>query len=343
MDGSIKCSAKNRTDEIQRSSDQPEPDDPVAITPSPSINKRFRWWVRDRLFDVCESLNSISKWLQHRIIHQTLEQRRAVRGCETPLSEMDQDLLAMFIRWNGHKVEKTVRYARTVDRGSQVASGLQLAVDEWRRRSLPQQRFLEWAQDNLNDYERWVETGVPQTHPEKDLPAFEPTSPVWEVLKNRVSTRFWQPRSVEDEKIEQILSVATYAPTSCNRQTWKIYVRKNPDIEMNSKLSGVSNIQLMEKAPVAMYIAIDSRLYPEIYAAAEDAGIMGLQLSLAATSLGLAGCLMYGAENFPQQDFREKFAVPDHRYVYLTYLLGYPAERTLTTKRADPDDVAIYI
>ncbi len=282
-------------------------------------------------------------WVQHRIIQQTLEERRANRGLKVPLSEMDEDLLAMFIRWHGHQVEKSVRYPRTNDRGSETASRLQLAIDEWHRRPLPKKRFVEWAQDNLHDFERWVETGVPQLHPENSLPAFEQTSPVWEVLKNRVSTRFWQPRPVEDEKIKQILSVASYAPTSCNRQTWKIYVHKNPEPEINSKLSGVSNIQLVEKAPVAMYITIDNRLYPEIYAPAEDAGIMGLQLSLATTSIGLAGCLMYAAETFPQQDFHKKFDVPNHRFVYLMYLFGYPAERTLTTKRADPEDVAIFI
>ena len=120
-------------------------------------------------------------------------------------------------------------------------------------------------------------------------------------------------------------------------------MHKNPKPEINSKLYGVSNAQLIEKTPVAMYITIDQRLYPEIYAPAEDAGIMQLRLSLATTSIGLAGCLMYAAETFPQQDFHKKFYVPNHRYVYLMYLLGYPAERTLTTKRAEPKDVAIFI
>ena len=39
-------------------------------------------------------------------------------------------------------------------------------------------KFVEWAQDNLHDFERWVETGVPQLHPENSLPTFEQTSPV---------------------------------------------------------------------------------------------------------------------------------------------------------------------
>jgi len=100
----------------------------------------------------------------------------------------------------------------------------------------------------------------------------------------------------------------------------------------------------MEKALVVMYITIDNRLYPEIYAPAKDASIMGLQLSLATTSIGLTGCLIYTAENFLQPGPHKKFNVPNHRYKYLTYLFGWhPAKKTLTTMRANPEYVATFI
>jgi hypothetical protein len=117
-------------------------------------------------------------------------------------------------------------------------------------------------------------------------------------------------------------------------------VRKNPNIK---NVSNVSNKALREKAPVAMYITVDNRLYPEVWAPAEDAGIIGLQLNLAATALGLAGCLMYGSENFNQAEFRREYNVPEHRYMYLMFLFGYAAERTLTDKRIHADEVAIFI
>jgi nitroreductase len=156
-----------------------------------------------------------------------------------------------------------------------------------------------------------------------------------QVLKNRVSTRYWLEKPVEDEKIKAVLEAGVYAPTSCNRQTWKVYVRKNPRIE---EVNNVSNTVLRQKAPVAMYITIDNRLYPEVWAPAEDAGIIGLQLNLAAT-----GCLMYGAETFDQEEFRRLYHVPAYRYMYLMFLFGYPAERTLTDKRIDADELGIFI
>ncbi len=327
---------------------------PCAPAPTPTPEppshrltpvKAVKSWGRECLYRLCETLDRISDTIQDRILGSTLEVRRARTSLDVPVSQMDEDLLAMYIRWHGHQVEKAVRYPRQPHstRGYGAATAVRTALEEWHRRGFARRAFIEWAEDNLVDFTRWVETSQPQLHSEKELPAFHPQSPVWEVLRNRVSTRFWQPVPVEDEKIRAVVEAGTYAPTSCNRQTWKLYVRKNPALDANSLLSGVSNMDLRTKAPVAIYITIDNRLYPEIWAPAEDAGIMGLQLSLAATSLGLAGCLMYGAENFDQASFRREYQVPEHRIMYLMFLFGYPAERTLTTKRAHVDDIIVYI
>jgi len=309
---------------------------PVRLRPIKAL-KRF---VKHRLFDFCQRLNQLSFWIQKRVIRTTVELQRCETNLNVPLAEMDRDLLGMYIRWNGHHVEKSVRYERTSGRGSGKPILLRQAIDEWNRRNYPKRRWIQWAEDNLLDHKRWEETGQPQLHSVRTLPEFTPESPIMEVLKHRVSTRYWKPTPVEDEKIQAILEAGVYAPTSCNRQTWKLYVRKNPRIE---ELNNVSNKALRQKAPVAIYITIDNRLYPEIYAPAEDAGIIGLQLNLAATSLGLAGCLMYGAETFNQAEFRRQYDVPDYRFMYLMFLFGYAAERTLTDKRIHADELAIFV
>ncbi len=307
--------------------------------------KALKRFVKAKLYRFCELLEALSRYIQNDVLRMTLVRHRAEWYMAQPLSEMDQDLLAVFIRRQGHAVEKAVRNPRSSGppRGAQKAVLVRSALDEWYRRGYPRRAFTEWAEENLVDFEKWVQSGTPQMHPGKDLPVFGPQSPVWEVLHNRVSTRFWEPRPVEEEKLQAILEAATYAPTGCNRQAWKLYVRRNPILPDNARDSGTTNSNLRTKAPVVIYITIDERMYPEIWGPAEDAGIMGLQLSLAATSLGLAGCLMYGAEMFNQAAFCREFGVPKYRVMYLMYLFGYAAERTVTTKRAHPDDVAIFV
>jgi hypothetical protein len=304
------------------------------------LPRSLKTYARRRLFDLCDTLNASSVWIQRRLLGTTIERNRCETNLEMPLEQMDEDLLGMYIRWNGHHVEKSVRYQKTHGRGSGKPVLLRRAIAEWRRRGCPDRRWIDWAEANLEDHKKWEETGLPQLHPAKLAPVFRPDSPVMEVLKNRVSTRYWDDIPVEDEKIQAVLEAAVYAPTSCNRQTWKLYVQKNKGA---TSRNDVSNRALREKAPVAVYITIDNRLYPEVWAPAEDAGIIGLQLNLAATSLGLAGCLMYGAETFHQEEFRKRYDVPEHRYMYLMFLFGYAGERTLPDKRIHADEIAIYI
>ncbi|HZL68800.1 MAG TPA: nitroreductase family protein [Candidatus Limnocylindrales bacterium] len=311
--------------------------------PNSNPIKRLKRWVKSLLFTGCEQLNTTSSWIQDRILHTTLEQKRAADNSAIPVGEMDRDLLAMHIRWAGHNIEKRVRTRGNPDRGGNRAGELKAAVAEWHRRGYPHRNFVAWAEENLRDYEKWLECGEPQFHPEHDLPLFGPDSPVIEVLKNRVSTRFWKPVPVEEEKIRQIIGLATHAPTACNRQAWKLYVCRNPDLSRAANAPGVLNPTLRAVAPVTIYIAIDTRLYPEVWAPAQDAGIIGLQLSLATTAVGLTGCLMYGAEMFPQEAWRRHYGIPDYQIMELMFLFGYPAERTLTNKRADAEDVAVFL
>jgi nitroreductase len=323
---------------------------PMAEQRRQPVERNWRWrallpkslkvYGRHRLLHLCQALNATSLWIQRRWLKTTIERERAETNLHIGLSNMDQDLLGMYIRWNGHHVEKTVRYERTMGRGSGKPVLLRRALDEWKRRGYPNRRWIDWAEANLEDHKKWEETGVPQLHPAKLAPVFSPDSPILEVLKNRVSTRYWKEMPVEDEKIEAVLEAAVYAPTSCNRQTWKLYVQKNKHI---ASINDVSNRALRQKAPVAVYITIDNRLYPEVWAPAEDAGIIGLQLNLAATALGFAGCLMYGAETFNQEEFRKQYNVPEYRFMYLMFLFGYAGERTLPDKRIHADEIAIYI
>src|SRR4051812_16709372 len=76
------------------------------------VKSRFRWQAifprrlklfgRRRLLDLCQLLDSISDRIQHRILKTTIPRERAQANLELSLEKMDQDLLGMYIRWNGH-------------------------------------------------------------------------------------------------------------------------------------------------------------------------------------------------------------------------------------------------
>jgi hypothetical protein len=66
-------------------------------------------YARRRLLDLCVWLNDLSRWIQKKVLYTTLEKERCEINLNMPFAEMDEDLLGIFIRWNGHHVEKTVR------------------------------------------------------------------------------------------------------------------------------------------------------------------------------------------------------------------------------------------
>src|SRR5512134_537716 len=108
--------------------------------------KALKRYVKLRLFDLCDWLDHLSLWLQKRVLRTTLAMKRAVTNLDMPLDQMDQDLLGMYIRWNGHHVEKTVRYEKSQGRGASKPALLRSALDEWHRRSYPRRRWIEWAE-----------------------------------------------------------------------------------------------------------------------------------------------------------------------------------------------------
>ena len=94
----------------------PAPDEPTAAVVPPfsaSPVKALKRFARRRLFDLCLALNDCSSWIQRRLLRTTIPRTRTEENLNLPLQQMDQDLLGMYIRWNGHHVEKTVRYENT--------------------------------------------------------------------------------------------------------------------------------------------------------------------------------------------------------------------------------------
>jgi nitroreductase len=295
--------------------------------------------VKRLVIGLCRCLCGLAEVLQRRVLHATLEQLRAADSARTPFAEMDADLLGQFIRFYGHSLEKAVRNEFAEGRGIEKYRQVSEAIAEWRRRGLPRRAFIDWAERNLAAFDRWQETRQPQLDPAPPARPAGADASVFDVMRSRVSVRFWQRREVEAEKINAVLEAATWAPSSCNRQPWKFYVTRNEAPKDGTCSIGVSNVSLRQKAPVVIYISVDERLFPERYAPAVDAGIVGQQMCLAATALGLGGCMMYGGENFAQDELRARFGMPPHEYVYLVVLLGYASEGTDRDKRVSTEDV----
>ena len=116
---------------------------------------------------------------------------------------------------------------------------------------------------------------------------------LFEVMKRRRSTRKFDPKPVEDWKIQKILAAADTAPTAGNFQGFEIFHVKNNNLK--EKLVEAANNQTYVNAPlVLVYFKNPSRVklkFPEetlTKFAIQDATLAAAYSQLAATALNLS-------------------------------------------------------
>lgn len=258
--------------------------------------------------------------------------------------EMDKDQLGQLIRYFSHALDKAVRCeAGPSGRGMEKKRILSAALEEWQWRGYAEGPDKLWARDVLKQYDKWSAGGGKLIEPvpdDVDYPKIDSTD-LFEIIEGRKSVRFWKKKPVERDKIEKMVRAATYAPSSCNRMTWRFFIIESG---MDKVVEGDStNKSMLEKAPVRIYLAIDERMYPEIYAPALDAGFALQNLVLAAHALGLGTCLMYHSESVNQAKLKSELNIPAHYMIYCAVMLGYPAEVPSTTARVAVNEVITYV
>ena len=152
-----------------------------------------------------------------------------------------------------------------------------------------------------------------------------------DVCKQRYSVRQFDPRPVEEEKLNQILEAGRLAPTACNYQPQRIYVIRSEEARDN--LSSVT--RMTYGAPIVLLVCYDRneswkntvKTFGEDYDGGEmDACIVGTQMMNMATELGL-GTLW--ARGFNSQKIHDAFDLPENIVVSFILDVGYPSEKSV--------------
>ena len=144
---------------------------------------------------------------------------------------------------------------------------------------------------------------------------------------HRVSIRKYEQKSVEKEKILQILRAGMQAPSAKNQQPWEFYVVTNPEkIQALSEISPFSGCAA--GAPVLIVpVYRKEGLRAEAFAQI-DMAIAQENMWLETDSLGLGGVWLGVA---PEQRRMNKvkgiLGLPDNVEPFSVFVLGYPAEQ----------------
>ncbi len=145
-----------------------------------------------------------------------------------------------------------------------------------------------------------------------------------ELIRTRYSVRTYDSRPVEDEKLRQVLEAGRVAPTGANKQPVRIYVlRSAKAIEKVRSLTPCAF-----DAPVVLLVTVDRDVQwknpftPGVFAGEQDASIVGTQMMLKATELGLGTCWV---NYFDVNLIHKAFDLPANQTLLYLMPMGYAA------------------
>lgn len=163
------------------------------------------------------------------------------------------------------------------------------------------------------------------------------SNPVLDAIMNRATVRRFTDQPVSDEVIETIVRAGQQAPFTGQMYSI-IVVRDKARREELTRFFG----RLPAAGQVFMLICLDLRKLEKFVAAkgrhnrasdmalmvlgTQDVALFGMNLTLAADSLGLGSVFLGGAPFFAAE-FAEMFQLPPRVFPIVGLVLGYPAER----------------
>ena len=144
-----------------------------------------------------------------------------------------------------------------------------------------------------------------------------------EAIKKRRAIRQYLAEKISDEKLNEIITAAMYAPSANAKYPWDLVVIKNEEIkERLSKLTPWS-IHLKE-APVIIAVIGHEKESSDWL---EDCSIVAEHIWLEATNQGLGPCwVQIRGNDKAEKEVKELFHMPEDYRVLCLLPLGVPAK-----------------
>ncbi|MFW5645560.1 MAG: nitroreductase family protein [Bacteroidota bacterium] len=156
-----------------------------------------------------------------------------------------------------------------------------------------------------------------------------------DIILSRRSIRKYKNQAVEQEKINEILKAAQYAPSAVNKQPWYFILIDNKSL-FEKIMEIHPNANMLSTADKAILVCGDENLqHGEGYWIA-DCGAATQNILLSAHSLGLGSCWIgvYPREQ-RMKAIAELFALPAEVKPFAIVSLGYPDEQKSFPERFD--------
>ncbi len=150
-------------------------------------------------------------------------------------------------------------------------------------------------------------------------------------IRDRISVRKFESRSVADELIKEILETARWAPSGLNNQPWKFIIVKNKEIK--TKLAQQTHYsKIIESAPICIAVFYDKDIGYNYVKDVQACGAAIQNMLLAIHNLGLGGVWLGEILN-RRQEVEKILKVPDSFELMAVVAFGYPAQKETSRSR----------
>ncbi len=260
------------------------------------------------------------KWIAHSEAAVMLHQKE---------ERLDESYWIGRLRQYAHMVDKGLhRGDFTKGRGTQAYGAAKVALSHIESAQALEDPSVVWAISRIKKYEALQEGAAGRVQCE----AARTTCTYGDLLnaiQTRRSVRRYLNKRVEADVIEKLTDVLDWSPSSCNRQTARVYATNNPDIVRQCvKLHGGAACFTDILAPLFLTFCADSRVYEmpvEVALPHVDTALGVQNCMLAAHTLGISLTLLTWAQHVSWQDceLRKIFGIPRHFQIIVSAVGGY--------------------
>ena len=140
---------------------------------------------------------------------------------------------------------------------------------------------------------------------------------VYEAVRTRLTVREFKPDPVPDEVVEKLLRAVQWAPSSRNRQPWRLVVVRDKDT-LRKIGSIASSGRFVADAPIAIAVAMENADRPDL-----DTGRAVQQMELVAWEEGLGTCFVGLRLAEQNRQVKQLLAIPDSFDLVTVLPFGY--------------------
>ncbi len=167
------------------------------------------------------------------------------------------------------------------------------------------------------------------------------------VLKNRSYRSFAPNRPVTEEQLRALVECARNCPSAVNKQFLRYRLCCTPEAMATvlplTKWAGLLPDYHLppegHEPPAAIVICHDRTVTPSESASVWDVGIVAQTMLLAATEMGLGGCMV---GNFGKEKMQAALGLPENLLPVLTVFLGTPDDKIVLEPLPEGGNTAYY-